>query len=90
MKTFRVYITGSVQGVFFRKFLEEKANELGLRGFVRNLDDGRIEIIIEGKDDNVKQMLDICEKGNPHTDVKGIQVEELRHQGFEGFKISRL
>ena len=39
---------------------------------------------------SIDDILDICEKGNPHTDVKGIQVEELRHQGFEGIKISRL
>jgi acylphosphatase len=90
MKTFRVYISGSVQGVFFRKFLEEKAKELGIRGYCRNLEDGRVEIVIEGIDENVSQMLEICKKGNQHTDIKDIQIQELTHQGFDGFKISRM
>tara|TARA_Y100000310_G_scaffold345013_1_gene461170 strand:+ start:31 stop:303 length:273 start_codon:yes stop_codon:yes gene_type:complete len=90
MKTIRIYITGMVQGVFFRKFLEEKANELGIRGFCRNLEDGRVEIAIEGKDDNIGEMLGICEKGTQHTDITDVQVQELPHQGFEGFKIMKL
>ena len=47
MKTLRVYISGAVQGVFFRKFLEEQANKIGVRGFVRNLEDGRVEVVME-------------------------------------------
>ena len=90
MKTIRVYLSGSVQGVFFRKYLEEKAKELGVRGFCRNLKDGRVEIAIEGKDENVNQMLEVCEKGTPHTDIKDIQFEELKHQGFDGFKVMRM
>ena len=90
MKTIRVYITGIVQGVFFRKYIEEKANELGIRGYVRNLEDGRIEVVAEGKDDAINTMFEICEKGTPHTEIKDIQMQELKHQGFEGFKIMRL
>ena len=49
MKTIRIYLTGSVQGVFFRKFLEDKANGLNVRGFCRNLEDGRVEVVVEGR-----------------------------------------
>ena len=90
MKTIRIYITGSVQGVFFRKFLKEKAEELGIRGYVRNLEDGRIEIVAEGKDNNVEEMWGVCQKGTPHTEIKDIQMEKLTHQGFKEFKIMRL
>jgi acylphosphatase len=90
MKTIRVYLSGSVQGVFFRKYLEEKANEFGIRGFVRNLDDGRVEVLIEGRDENVNTMLEICKKGNQHTKVTDIQIQELKNQGFEGFKVLRM
>jgi len=90
MKTIRVYLTGSVQGVFFRKFLEEKANELGIRGFVRNLEDGRIEVLIEGKDEEVNTMFEVCKKGNQHTKITNIQIQELKNQGFEGFRVLRI
>lgn len=90
MKTIRIYITGSVQGVFFRKFLEDKAKELNVRGFCRNLEDGRIEVVAEGRDERVNEMLEACKKGSPHSDVKNIDFQELRHQGFEGFRVMKL
>jgi len=90
MKTIRVYLSGTVQGIFFRKYLEEKANEFGIRGFVRNLDDGRVEVLIEGRDENVNAMLDVCKNGNQHTKITDVQVQELKNQGFEGFKVLRM
>ena len=90
MKTIRAYITGQVQGVFFRKFLEEKANELNVRGYCRNMEDGRVEVVAEGRDENVNEMLEVCKKGPAHGEVTDIQIQELKHQGFEGFKIMRL
>jgi len=90
MKTYRVYIKGVVQGVFFRKFLKDKAEELSLKGFVRNLKDGRVELVIEGKDEKVGEMIDICKKGPQHSKVENVNYEEIHHQGFKDFKISRL
>jgi acylphosphatase len=90
MKTIRIYLTGSVQGVFFRNFLEEKANELNIRGFCRNLEDGRVEVVAEGRDENVNTMLEACKEGPQHATVKDVQIQELKHQGFEGFKVMRL
>jgi acylphosphatase len=90
MKTIRIYISGNVQGVFFRKFLEEKATELNIRGFCRNLEDGRIEVVAEGRDEKVNDMLEACKQGSPHSNVKDVQIQELRHQGFVGFKVMKL
>lgn len=90
MKTLRLYISGTVQGVFFRKFIEEKANEFKVRGFVRNLDDGRVEVLLEGEDRNVNYMLEICRKGDSHTKIDAVEVQEIKHQGFKNFRISRL
>lgn len=90
MKTLRVKIKGLVQGLFFRKFVKENADKLGVRGFVRNLEDGRIEIVIEGRDEKVNELLAGCKKGPKHSEIKEIEVEEIKHQGFEDFKISRL
>jgi len=89
MKTLKVHISGTVQGVFFRKFLEEKAKELNIRGFCRNLEDGRIEVAIEGRDENVSKMLEYCKKGSPHSKVDNVKMQEIKHQGFEGFKVMR-
>lgn len=90
MKTLRVYISGTVQGVMFRKYIEEQANKIGVRGFVRNMEDGRVEVIIEGIDEKVREMLEVCKTGTQHAKIRDIQVQEIKYQGFEGFKIFRL
>ena len=90
MKTLRLYILGTVQGVLFRKFIEENANRIGVRGYVRNLDDGRVEVVVEGTDDKIREMLEICKTGNAHSKVREVQVQEILNQGFDGFKIMRL
>jgi len=90
MKTIKIKISGTVQGVFFRKFIRDKADKLGLRGFVRNLDNGDVEIVAEGRDEKVNEMLGVCKKGPAHSDVKQVESREIKHQGFERFKILRL
>ena len=89
MKTVKIFITGSVQGVYFRQFVNKTANELKLKGFVRNMDDGRVEIVVEGRDEKVNEMIDACKKGAPQANVKEIQTQELSNQGFDSFKILR-
>jgi acylphosphatase len=79
-----------VQGVFFRKFVKENADELGVRGFVRNLNDGDVELVIEGKDEKVNEMLNRCKKGPKHSEITDIEIEEIKYQGFEGFRVSSL
>jgi acylphosphatase len=90
MKSVRVYISGTVQGVMFRKFIEEQANLIGVRGFVRNMDDGRVEAIIEGINEKVDKMIEICKTGNKHSQIRDVLVQEIKYQGFEGFKVSKL
>lgn len=87
MKTLKITITGTVQGVFFRKFIRDKADELGVRGFVRNLDNGKVEIVAEGNDAKVNHLLNSCKQGPPHAEIKEIKTEEIKHQGFDRFKI---
>lgn len=89
MKTIKIFISGSVQGVYFRQFVKKKADELNLSGFVRNLENGRVEIVAEGRDENVNEMVEACKKGAPQASVKEIQTQELSHQGFDSFKILR-
>ena len=90
MKTTKIFITGTVQGIFFRRFIKEEAEKLGLKGFVRNLDDGRIEVVAEGKDENINKMIAICKKGSAHSIIKNVQSQEIRNQGFDSFKVLSL
>jgi len=89
MKTVKIFVSGTVQGVFFRQFIKQKANEFDLKGFARNLDDGRVEIVAEGRDEKVNEMIEACKKGAPQSIVDEVQIEELNHQGFDDFKILR-
>lgn len=70
-----VYITGRVQGVNFRYYTRQQAVRLGLGGWVRNLRDGRVEAVIEGKKAVVDQMLAWCEQGPSSARVDRIEVE---------------
>ncbi|MEM0465948.1 MAG: acylphosphatase [Candidatus Pacearchaeota archaeon] len=90
MKTLRIYIYGTVQGHLYRKYLEEQGNKIGVRGFVRQMEDGRVEVLVEGIDDKVKEMLEICKKGNKHVQVRKLEVQTLNHQGFKGFRILKI
>ena len=90
MKTLRIFISGIVQGVFFRAFVREQAENLGLKGYVRNLDDGRVEVVVEGYENDVNRMVEVCKKGPPHSKVRNIEIERMEHQGFEEFKILRI
>ncbi len=87
MKTLKIVVKGNVQGVFFRKFIRDNADKQGVRGFVRNLDNGDVEIIAEGRDEKVNELIGICKKGPPHSKVDELKFSEIKHQGFDRFKI---
>ncbi len=83
-----VLIEGYVQGVFFRSYTREKASELGLTGWVRNLPDGRVEALFEGDEDEIKWMIAWCHKGPPSAHVTNVQVTWDEYQGeFNSFDI---
>lgn len=86
-KSVRLYITGSVQGVFFRSFVKENAEKLDIKGFVRNLEDGRVEVFLEGPIDTVKKMVELCRNGPKHAQIRDVEIKEERYQGFNTFKI---
>lgn len=86
-KSVRLYVDGTVQGVFFRSFIKENAERHNLKGFTRNLEDGRVEIFIEGDIDSVNKMVELCKKGPKHSQIKKVQIKPERFQGFKVFKI---
>lgn len=87
MKTIRLKIAGLVQGVTFRKFIADEAKKLELKGHVRNLDSGEVEVVLEGAPENVDKMIPICKKGAPHSNVKSVDTQEMNHIGFDDFKV---
>ena len=86
-KSVRLYVEGSVQGVFFRNFIRENAEKLDLNGFTRNLEDGRVEVFVEGDSDNVEKMIEVCKKGPKHAQIKDVTIKPEPFQGFKNFKI---
>ncbi|MEK6885528.1 MAG: acylphosphatase [Nanoarchaeota archaeon] len=87
MKTVRIKINGNVQGVMFRKFVKDEATKLEIKGHVRNLESGEVEVMIEGAPENVDAMIACCKKGAPHSVVKSVDIQEMNHIGFDDFKI---
>lgn len=83
-----VLISGHVQGVFYRASTQRQANALGLRGWVRNLSDGRVEAVFEGEQAVVARMLAWCRQGPPNAYVTDVEVrDEPVVAEFTGFGV---
>jgi acylphosphatase len=88
MKRVHVFISGRVQGVFFREYTRRKAEELGVKGWVRNLPDGRVEAVFEGEDEAVDAIVKWCWEGSPYSNVSNVEAMEEEYTGeFERFEI---
>ncbi|MDO9529203.1 MAG: acylphosphatase [Syntrophales bacterium] len=88
MKKVHVFVTGRVQGVFFRAETKSKADSLNLTGWVRNVPDGRVDTVFEGEKGNVDTMIEWCRKGPPFATVTDIEIiEEIYTEEFEDFRI---
>ena len=87
-KRVHVYISGRVQGVWFRAYTKEEAERLGVKGWVRNLPDGRVEAVFEGDENKVEEMVRWCHVGSPQAKVTKVEVIEEPYQGeFQKFEI---
>lgn len=73
----RCFISGRVQGVFYRASTRQKATELGCAGYARNLPDGRVEVLAVGEPQAVQSLVDWLWQGPPAADVKQVDVQEL-------------
>jgi acylphosphatase len=83
-----VRISGQVQGVFFRDSTREKAQELNLKGWVKNLPDGSVEALFEGPSEKVREMLGWCEEGPRHASVENVDTDfEDAGGDLSGFEV---
>jgi acylphosphatase len=84
----RLIVQGSVQGVFFRQFVKDAADKLGVVGFVRNLTAGDVEILAEGEIEKLERLASIVKKGPEHSQIRGVQIEERKFSDqFKDFQI---
>ncbi len=86
-KAAKIIVKGTVQGLYFRNFVKESADQLELRGFVRNLENGSVEVVVEGEIDNVDKMHELCKTGPKNAIVKNVIMEEVSFQDLRDFKI---
>jgi acylphosphatase len=77
MRTVHILISGRVQGVYFRKFTKHKAMELGILGTVKNLPDGRVEIIAQANQDTIDHFINWCRKGPITARVDQVDIAEM-------------
>jgi acylphosphatase len=82
-----VYVSGRVQGVYYRANTRDAAREQGVDGWVRNLDDGRVEAVFEGPPDAVDAMVEWCHDGSPAASVRDVDVDRETPRGLDGFEV---
>ncbi len=90
MQRIHAFISGKVQGVFFRSFIKENADKLDIKGYVKNLDDGRLEAVFEGSEAKTKEIIQKCKKGPLFAEVNHVDAIKEKYIGeFKSFEILR-
>lgn len=77
----KITIKGHVQGIGFRRFLKNYAIKLDLRGYTKNLPNKDVELLIEGLEEPVREMIEICKVGTKFSVIKDVNVEIEKYKG---------
>ena len=88
LQTISITIKGKVQGVFFRQSTKNIANQSAIKGEVKNLSNGNVQIIATGTKEQLDKLIEWCKKGPPRAEVTGVDVQEVSLQLFHHFKIT--
>ena len=88
-KRAHVYVSGRVQGVYFRANTRDQARKRDVDGWVKNLEDGRVEAVFEGEPAGVESMVEWCHEGSPAAGVNDVTVATESPAGLDGFEIRR-
>lgn len=89
-KCLHLIISGTVQGVYYRASTQNQAQSLDLKGWVRNLNNGNVEVTAYGEEENLKKLLDWCHQGPKFSKVESIQVNWMEEKSdFKGFIIEK-
>lgn len=87
MKRAHLFVSGRVQGVSFRASTRRKARELGVKGWVKNLPDGRVEAVAEGEEADVDKLVEWCRHGPRLASVEDVEVSEEEPEGLDRFQV---
>ena len=82
-----VLVSGRVQGVYYRATTRETAQDQGVDGWVKNLDDGRVEAVFEGDEGDVEAMVEFCHEGSNRANVTDVEVTSEDPRGLDGFEV---
>jgi acylphosphatase len=82
-----LWVSGRVQGVWYRGSCADRARALGVSGWARNLPDGRVEVVAEGDGEAVDQLVEWCREGPPHALVAEVEVRSEAPEGLNGFAV---
>ena len=86
--TVRVLVSGFVQGVGFRHFVKSNAQSLNIKGWVKNLPDGKVEAMLHGDEEKIEHLIAICKKGPFLSEVEDMRVEKIKSaETFDKFEI---
>lgn len=83
------YVSGRVQGVYYRQSTLQQAERLGIDGWVRNLVDGRVEVLLEGEEAFVRELQLWLSEGPADAEVTAVEAQALPEQGITGFIVRR-
>ncbi len=87
-KRVHAIVSGRVQGVWYRASTRDEARRLGLTGWVKNLPDGRVELVAEGSASTVDALIKWCHQGPPYAKVDRVDVEEQEPTGkYDAFDV---
>lgn len=89
MRHLDIYVTGKVQGVFYRATAKAVADQLGVKGIIRNEADGSVFIEAEGDDFSLEMFLEFCEKGSDRAEVEKVDVAEAPLKMYRNFEVIR-
>jgi acylphosphatase len=82
-----LFVSGRVQGVFYRDTCRQVADKEGVAGWASNLRDGRVEIVLEGDEDAIERVVAWCRVGTEYATVESVDVSDERPEGLSGFAI---
>ncbi len=89
MESYRFLIYGKVQHVYYRKFVSQVLQRIGIQGYIRNLADGTVEVVARIYDDVLDQVIEVLKKGSPLSEVSDIEMQTLDDDDivYDGFEI---
>ncbi|CAN5196747.1 acylphosphatase [soil metagenome] len=89
MKCIQLIIEGSVQGVFFRATAKKVADRIGITGYVKNQEDGSVQTVASGTEEQLKEFTNWCRSGPEHANVTHVAITEIEEHSFSSFEILR-